>query len=139
MKGKLIQLTTEELNALEVLMVKNRDSATLQNKTGIGYINSLNLLNRLRTANEEEAVIFTLKRSGESVGVILASNSDVLREKLKKAILVEVDGEVDGQFALRGDIDTLDWGETADLTVDYVQDGCLVTDGEFTLTKTIYY
>ena len=139
MKNKLLQVSDTVLKAFEKLIVNNRDSVKLQAETGIGYIESINIANQLRKASQEEPVIFILKRFSAPVSVIIASNEEELVVKLKMAIMAEVYAEIDGQFSLRGDINTLEWGETADITVEYVQDGSLITDSEFSLMKTIHH
>ena len=139
MENKLLQVSEKEIVAFEALMTNNRDSVKLQAQTGISYIESINLINKLRKAADEEPITFILKRFGAPVGVIVASTSEELAVKIKKAIMVEVYADTEGQFSARVDIDTLDWGETANITVEYVQDGSLITDSEFSLMKTIHY
>ena len=136
MKNKLLQVSDTVLNAFEKLMVNNRDSVKLQAETGIGYIESINLINKLRKAAEEEPVMFIIKRFNEPIGVIIASSEEELAEKLKKAVSDEVMGDIEKEFTFIGDIGTLDWGETLDITVEYVQDGRTLIDVEFSLMKT---
>jgi len=139
MKDKILQVDDRIIGAFEALMINNRDSVKLQAHTGLSYIESINLAHKLRKAAEEEPVTFILKRFDDPVGVIVASTSEELAVKIKKAIMVEVYADTEGQFSARGDIDTLSWGETANITVEYVQDGSLINDSEFSLMKTIHY
>jgi hypothetical protein len=139
MKNKLLQVSDTVLQAFQKLVVNNRDSVKLQAETGIGYIESINIANQLRKAAEEEPVIFILKRFGAPVGVIIASSEEELAEKLKKAVSDEVMGDIEKEFAFIGDIGTLDWGETLDITVEYIQDGRTLIDVEFSLMKTIHH
>ena len=136
MKNKLLQVSDTVLKAFEKLMVNNRDSVKLQAETGIGYIESINLINKLRKAAEEEPVMFIIKRFNEPIGVIIASSEEELAEKLKKAVSDEVMGDIEKEFTFIGDIGTLDWGETLDITVEYIQDGRTLIDVEFSLMKT---
>lgn len=139
MKNKLLQVSDTVLKAFEKLVVNNRDSVKLQAETGIGYTESINLINKLRKAAEEEPVMFILKRFGAPISVIVAPSQEELAEKLKKAVSDEIMGDIEKEFAFIGDIGTLDWGETLDITVEYIQDGRTLTDVEFSLMKTICY
>lgn len=76
---------------------------------------------------------------GNVAAVIRAVDVAELETKLKTAIIEEVGAEIDGQFRLDIDNDNLDWGETSDIKTSYVQDGFLIEDNEFTLTKTVSY
>lgn len=139
MKDKLIQVNDKVIEAFASLMTNTRDSVKLQAQTGISYIESINLINKLRKAAEEEPVMFILKRFNEPVGVIISSSQEELSVKLKKAVSDELMGDIEKEFAFLGDIGTLDWGETLDITVEYVQDGRTLIDVEFSLMKTTFH
>jgi hypothetical protein len=139
MKDKLLQVNEKVIEAFASLMTNTRDSVKLQAQTGISYIESINLINKLRKAAEEEPVMFILKRFNEPVGVIISSSQEELAVKLKKAVSDELMGDIEKEFAFLGDIGTLDWGETLDITVEYVQDGRTLTDVEFSLMKTTFH
>lgn len=44
-----INLTKEELFAIEVLVTENRDSSTLQDATNMSYLESIKFLNKIRS------------------------------------------------------------------------------------------
>ena len=75
---------------------------------------------------------------GKCVAIISASNEKELKEKTAVAIKMEVSAEEDGQFEL--EIRRIgDYGEDTLTFVQYVQDGLLITDGGFSLVKTVTY
>lgn len=45
-------LTKEELRGIYALIIENRDSAKLQRASGLSYLDSINLVNKLRVALE---------------------------------------------------------------------------------------
>lgn len=85
-----------------------------------------------------EKAIFVLTYMGKAVAAIQAESETQLKEKVATAIKEEVSAEPDTQFSLRvGRIG--DWGETTTVKTDYVNDGLLIQDEEFTLTKLVAY
>lgn len=81
---------------------------------------------------------YILNYFGKPVAVILVENETELEPKLKIAIQEEACAEKDAQFSL--DTPRMgDWGETVSLKTSYVNDGSLVEDNEFSLTKTVSY
>jgi hypothetical protein len=70
--------------------------------------------------------------------VINAESQANLKEKTERAVKEHLSVEPDTQFSLAiGRIG--DWGEETQVTAQYVDDGELITDSEFTLTKTVSY
>lgn len=43
-----VRITTEEAIIFEILLIQNRDSTKLQKLTNCGYLESINILNKLR-------------------------------------------------------------------------------------------
>jgi hypothetical protein len=85
-----------------------------------------------------EKTAYILSYQGNPVAVITAASTFELSTKLTEAIQEEVSAEKDGQFeASVGRIG--DWGETTPIKAQYVQDGLLIDDNEFELTKTVSY
>ena len=85
-----------------------------------------------------EKTTYILSYQGNPVAVITAGDDFELTNKLGKAIQEEVSAEEDGQ--LECSIDRIgDYGETTPIKAKYVQDGFLVDDNEFELTKTVSY
>ena len=85
-----------------------------------------------------EKTTYILSYQGNPVAVITAGDDFELTNKLGKAIQEEVSAEEDGQ--LECSIDRIgDYGETIPVKSRYVQDGFLVDDNEFELTKTVSY
>lgn len=81
---------------------------------------------------------YILKYQGSPIAVISAASEDELKNKIAIAIKEDVSAEHDGQFELSlGRVG--DWGEDTLIKTKYVQDGLLITDGEFSLIKTITY
>jgi hypothetical protein len=86
-----------------------------------------------------EKINYILKDElGQGIAIISASNEKELKEKTATAIKMEVSSEEDGQFDL--EIRRIgDYGEDTKTFVQYVQDGLLITDGGFSLVKTVTY
>ena len=85
-----------------------------------------------------EKTTYILSYQGNPVAVITAGDDFELTNKLGKAIQEEASAEEDGQ--LECSIDRIgDYGETTPIKAKYVQDGFLVDDNEFELTKTVSY
>jgi hypothetical protein len=85
---------------------------------------------------EKTAYILNYQNTG--VSVILAADESELKEKLKTAIIEEMGADEDGQFS--SEIGRIgDWGERTQVKATYVQDGLLIEDYEFSLTKTVVY
>lgn len=81
---------------------------------------------------------YILSYHGNGCAVILATNETDLKDKLKEAIQEEASAEKNAQFSLS--LERIgDWGETTNIRTCYVNDGELVEDNEFTLTKTVLY
>lgn len=81
---------------------------------------------------------YVLSHQGSPVAVINAESQANLKEKVSRAIKEEVSAEADGQFELTiGEMG--DWGEDTDIKTKYVNDGELVEDDEFVLTKMVSY
>jgi len=88
-----------------------------------------------------ETIAYVLRYNGWVAAVILATSIEELETKLKTAIIEEVGAEPDKQFSV-GNVplaNSVVWGETIKIKTSYVQDGFLVEDNEFTLTKTVSY
>lgn len=84
---------------------------------------------------------FVLNQFGTPIAVITLKslNEEELKAKLAEAIKVEVDADADSQFSLR--VGRLgDYGETTNLSVDYVQDGELIQqDDSFNCVLVVTY
>ena len=83
-------------------------------------------------------IAYILSYMGRAVAVIMAADENELKEKLKPAIQEEVGAETDTQFTL-GLEEVGDYGETSTIFTQYVQDGALIDDNEFTVMKTVDY
>lgn len=80
---------------------------------------------------------YVLSYYGNAVAIIIADETE-LKEKVATAIKEEVCAETDAQFELT--IGRMgDWGEDVRLATRYVNDGSLVEDNEFKLTKLVTY
>ena len=85
-----------------------------------------------------EKTTFILSYQGNPVAVINSADEFELTNKLGKAIQEEVSAEGDGQLEVS--IDRIgDYGETISVKSRYVQNGLLIDDNEFALTKTVSY
>jgi hypothetical protein len=81
---------------------------------------------------------YILKHQGNPIAIISASSEAELKKKTGLAIRNEVSAEPNTQFELKlGRVG--DWGEDTSIKTSYVQDGLFITDGEFSLMKTISY
>ncbi len=81
---------------------------------------------------------YILSYFGKPVAVVQSPLASLLQKKIQTAIIEEVGADKDGQFGLLMP-DLPDYGETIDLKVNYVSEGQLISDNEFTLTKTVCY
>ncbi len=81
---------------------------------------------------------YILTYMGKPAAVINAESQANLKEKAERAVKEHLSVEPDTQFSLSiGRIG--DWGEETQVTAEYVDEGSLITDSEFTLTKTVSY
>jgi hypothetical protein len=81
---------------------------------------------------------YILTYMGKPAAVINTESQASLEEKTERAVKEHLSVEPDTQFSLSiGRIG--DWGKETQVTAQYVDDGFLVTDNEFTLMKTVSY
>jgi hypothetical protein len=81
---------------------------------------------------------YVLSHNGSPVAIVNAESNENLKEKVSRAIKEEVCAEPDGQFELTiGRIG--DWGEDINIKTAYVNDGYLINDDDFVLTKLVSY
>ena len=81
---------------------------------------------------------YILNYFGKPIAVVQSPITSLLQKKIQTAIMEEVGADKEGQFGLI--VPSLpDYGETVDLKVNYVLEGELILDDEFTLTQTVCY
>lgn len=81
---------------------------------------------------------YILSQYGKPVAVVQSPITSLLKEKIKTAIIEEVDAEKDGQFECFN-FNLPDYGESVNLKVRYVNNGELIADDEFSLMQTVCY
>ena len=86
----------------------------------------------------EKEETYVLSHYGEVVGVIIAENEGQLLARTAGAVQDNIEADEDGQFSIEKGV-LGDFGEGTFIKVMYVNEGELIIDDEFNLTKTVSY
>ena len=97
----------------------------------------LYIILKIKTMKETEET-YVLSHYGEVVGVIIAENEGELLARTAGAVQDNIEADEDGQFSIEKGV-LGDFGEGTFIKVMYVNEGELIIDDEFNLTKTVSY